>query len=200
MRHDMPGITGRVRRGLPLRARKSATLPHVNGMCTDSISRLGAARKREEASLFGRLLRCSGVVALMGALCACSPKTYVPELATGAYPSNLHTTDVADIQVFRRGTELEIVNSTAHSHANFDLWVNQRYVKRVELLPAGETIRVSLWDFFDEYGQRFYAGGLFRTYPATPVRLVEIQVGDEQLMLGLISIRAEEIRTIERQY
>ena len=44
------------------------------------------------------------------------------------------------------------------------------------------------------YGDRFYAGGFFRTREAQVVRLVEIQRGEDQPMVGLVAIRSEEIR------
>jgi hypothetical protein len=132
-------------------------------------------------------------------LCACTPKTYVPELATRPYPLEQHTTATVDIQCFRRGTELEIVNATARSYENFDLWINQRYVHGIKSMPAGATVRVSLWDFADVYGRRFYAGGFFRSYPAEPVRLAEIQIAEDQPLVGLIAVRSEVIKTAVRQ-
>jgi hypothetical protein len=97
------------------------------------------------------------------------------------------------MQVFRDFTEIEIVNTTAHSYSDVDVWVNQRYVSHVDAIPAGQSITLSLWDFKDEYGNRFYAGGFFRTYTATPVRMVEIQTSAEAPLIGLVAIRAEEI-------
>jgi hypothetical protein len=124
----------------------------------------------------------------------CARKTYDPVWATRPYPDNLHTTKgVADMQVFRDDTDIQIVNTTATSYQHVDLWVNQRYVAHVESLPAGQTVTLSLWDFKDEYGNLFYAGGFFRTYPATPVRLVEIQTAPEQPLIGLVTIRREDI-------
>ena len=123
----------------------------------------------------------------------CARTTYNPEWATRPYPHELHRTQTVDMQVFRRDTGIEIVNSTARSYNDFDLWINQRYVRHVEALPAGGTIRLSLWEFHDEIGDAFYAGGFFRTYEPTPVRLVEIQPGAGQPMIGLITIRKEEI-------
>jgi hypothetical protein len=128
---------------------------------------------------------------------------YDPALATRPYPRELHAVKTVDMQVFRRDTDIEIVNATPQSYSNFDLWINQRYVKHVESLPAGESITLSLWDFFDEHGDRFNAGGFFRAFEPTPVRLVQIQPqtsADENsgsdgggAMVGLISIRREEI-------
>jgi hypothetical protein len=129
----------------------------------------------------------------------CTRKTYDPAWATQPYPTELHTTTTADMQVFRKGTDLQIVNSTAHSYSEFDLWINQRYVRHVDSLPAGESVTLSLWDFKDEYGDRFYAGGFFRTREAQVVRLVEIQRGEGQPLLGLIAIRSEEVRVKPEQ-
>ena len=127
----------------------------------------------------------------------CTQHRSDPSLATRAYPASLHEPRSIDIQVFRDGTDIEIVNSTARSYQNFDLWINQRYVRRVESLAAGQTIRLSLWDFRDELGDVINAGGLFRTDEPTPVRLVEIQVDDAQPMVGLISIPSEEPRDVQ---
>ena len=132
-------------------------------------------------------------------LCSCSPKINVPQLATRPYPYALHNTNVVDIQCFRRGTDLEIVNATAQSFEKFSLWINQRYVHEVPSMPAGATVRVSLWDFVDQYGRRFYAGGFFRSYPAEPVRLAEIQTAEDKPLIGLIAIRTEPVTTIKRE-
>lgn len=142
----------------------------------------------QNASLI--LLVASGAWAFAG----CARKTYDPAWATRPYPENLHSTkQVADMQVFRNDTDIEIVNSTARSYTNIDVWVNQRYVAHVDAIPAGQTVTLSLWDFKDEYGNLFYAGGFFRTYTATPVRLVEIQTAAEAPMIGLVAIRREDI-------
>ena len=131
------------------------------------------------------------VVLLGSAVTGCTQQRYFPERATRPYPGELHTTNTVDIQVFRDGPTLEIVNSTAKSYRDFDLWVNQRYVKHIELLQSGETMRVSLRDFYDKYGEVIAAGGFFRSVEAMPVRLVEIQRGAEQPMIGLITIPGE---------
>lgn len=123
----------------------------------------------------------------------CARKTYDPTWATRPYPHDLHRAVVVDMQVFRRDTDIEIVNSTARSYTDFDLWINQRYVRHVDSLPAGGSIKLSLWEFHDDLGDAFYAGGFFRSYEPTPVRLVEIQPRSDQPMVGLVTIRKEEI-------
>lgn len=159
----------------------------VTAMCT-ALRRFVASSLRRFA-----FLTC------MLTLASCTPTIYAPDLATRPYPIEQHTTNTADIQCFRRGTDMEIVNSTARSYADFDLWINQRYTCRMASLPAGATRRISLWDFVDQHGLRFYAGGVFRSYPAEPMRLVEIQTAADQPLIGLIAIRSESVVTVERQ-
>ena len=118
---------------------------------------------------------------------------YDPDLATRPYPRDLHTTETVDIQVFRDDQAIELVNATARSYRDCDLWINQRYMRHVDALLAGQTVRLSLWDFYDERGDRFNAGGFFRTVEAERVRLVEIQPRENLPMVGLITIRAEEV-------
>ena len=139
-----------------------------------------------------RIPLAAALVALTVLTAGCARERYVPSRATRPYPYELHRTETADIHVFREGTNLEIFNSTANSFEDFDLWVNQRFVRRIDSLPAGGNVRVELWGFVDEYGELFNAGGFFRTRPPTPVRLVEIQEGEDTPLLGLITIRAPE--------
>jgi hypothetical protein len=131
--------------------------------------------------------------ALFFAPLGCASRRYDPALATRPYPRDLHQDHVVDVQVFRDDTRIEITNSTARSYHDFDLWINQRYVRRVESLEAGQMIRLSLWDFFDQWGQSMIAGGLWRTVPPTPVMLVEIQVDDQQPLTGLVAVRTDPI-------
>jgi len=132
-----------------------------------------------------------GVTLAAGVLPGCARQRYFPQQATRPYPVDLHTTDTVDIQVFRDGPTLEIVNSTARTYRDFDLWVNQRYVKHVDEMRAGETLRLSLWEFHDKYGEVIAAGGFFRTVEAMPVRMVEIQPAPDEPMVGLITIPGE---------
>jgi hypothetical protein len=122
----------------------------------------------------------------------CARQTGNPALATRPYPMQLHRAESIDIQVFRKGPTLEVVNTTPYSYRDFDLWVNQRFVRHVKSLPAGETVHLSLRGFYDELGEPFRAGGFFRTEAPMPVRLVEMQFSEEEPMIGLITIRAEK--------
>ena len=121
----------------------------------------------------------------------CHDIRFDPARATPSYPHHLHQANSVNIQVFREDTSIELVNATTHAYTDFDLWINQRYTSRIESLPAGATVRLSLWDFYDERGESLNAGGFFRSDEPTPVRLVEIQTGDDQPLVGLITIRTE---------
>ncbi|MCP3906117.1 MAG: hypothetical protein GY715_21040 [Planctomycetes bacterium] len=138
-------------------------------------------------------------------LAGCATTTVNPARATPPYPEHLHLDEVTvfasgpvrapravDMQAFRDGQHIEIVNSTARSYRDFDLWINQRYMRHVKALPAGDTLRLHLGSFYDERGEQLNAGGFFATRTPTPVRLVQIQVDDTQSLIGLITIRAED--------
>lgn len=123
----------------------------------------------------------------------CASRTYYPDRATVPYPYHLHTAQSIDVQVFRDGTNMELVNGTGRSFTDFDLWVNQRWVRRVQSLPAGGRLRLSLWDFYDERGETMEAGGIWRTRGETPLRLVQIQLDDQTPLIGLVTVRDEPL-------
>lgn len=123
----------------------------------------------------------------------CTSRGYYPDRATAPYPYHLHTPESIDVQVFRDGTNMELVNGTGRAFADFDLWVNQRWVRRVESLPAGGRLRLSLWDFYDERGETMEAGGMWRTRGETPLRLVQIQLDDHTPLIGLVTVRDEPL-------
>lgn len=114
--------------------------------------------------------------------------TYHKDKATRYYPRDLHRPESVDIEVFRDGTAIQIVNSTPVSYYDFDLWVNQRFTSHLEMLSAGQTINVSLWDFYDVRGERFSAGGFWQTTPPMPVRMVELQDSETEPMVGLVMV------------
>jgi hypothetical protein len=134
------------------------------------------------------ILMVVGPVAGVG----CMPAAFDASRATRDYPTELHRPDSVDVQVFRHNTEIELVNATAISYRNFDLWLNQRFVRPVEALPAGESITLSLWNFYDVRGEVFRAGGFFRTEAPTTLRLVQIEPGDGAPLVGLIAIREDD--------
>ena len=118
----------------------------------------------------------------------CGHTMYDPNRATRAYPFDLHENDTVDIQVFRKGPTLDIVNSTPVAYRDVDIWINQRFTRHLDVLPAGATIQLSLWEFWDLRGDRLSGGGFWRTEEETPVRLVELQLNEDAPMVGLVAI------------
>lgn len=131
-------------------------------------------------------------VLLLGPLGACTPQKYDPSLAMPTFPETLSQPESIDVQVFRENTNIEIVNTSPRSYRDVIVWLNRRYGRRVDEIIAGETVRLSLWEFRDRLGEVFRAGGIFATEEPTPLRIVQIQLDDTQPMIGLITIRAED--------
>lgn len=132
-------------------------------------------------------------VAALGLLAGgCERVKFDASRATGSYPEHLHRAESIDVQVFRKGPTMEIVNSTPRSYRDFTVWINQRYARNVSSMAAGETLKLSLWDFWDELGDRFSAGGFWRTEAPTPLSLVELQVADDQPLIGLVTIASAQ--------
>ena len=80
----------------------------------------------------------------------CNFPNFDPKLATRPYPFELHTTDVVPIQVFRDGTDIEIVNSTDRTWTEATVWVNQRYAVLLESLKPGQRVSIDLFSFRDD--------------------------------------------------
>lgn len=106
-----------------------------------------------------------------------------------AYPYSAAILDPIEVMVYRTGARVELVNHTVRSFDGFDLWLNERYLKRVPGLQAGQTVTMSLHEFVDEYGEPFRAGGLLATRKSEPLSKAEIET-DEGL-IGLLVVPLE---------
>jgi len=142
-----------------------------------------AAMRREVSLIF-----LAGTAALLS---ACEAIRYEPTKATRAYPFNLPQARTAAVQVFNDGEAMLIVNATVESWQNIDLWLNQRYMLHLDRIDAGQTLRLSLGDFWDVRGEGPFPGGLLRYYPPTPIRLVQIQSSADAPLVGFVSIPTE---------
>jgi len=122
----------------------------------------------------------------------CQSMPYDPERATDPYPRQLHNAAApVDIQVFRVGERLRVVNATTTDYGDLRLWLNQRYVRDVDAIPAGTIVDFPLRDFWDVWGGRPNPGGIFRRFEPTPIRMAQLQLDDESPLVGLIVVRAE---------
>ena len=111
-----------------------------------------------------------------------------PPLAGPSYPMELHKPNSIPIQVIREQEHIDIINSTANAFESPVLWINQRYSVQLPTINAGETLRVNLWSLRDVYGEEMNAGGIWRTGDPTPVVIAELQVSEDEPLIGLIVI------------
>ena len=141
-----------------------------------------------------RLDRCFLPMCL-GALAACRLAPYEPEKATRAYPSDLKQESVVQVQVVPGPHSIQLVNATATSYRDFDLWLNQRYVTHIQALESGQTLDVPLNTLWDERGETPFTGGWFRYYQPTPIVLVQMQTSEKGPLIGLVCTLPEIVRT-----
>ena len=105
--------------------------------------------------------------------------------------TKLSTAQGPEIQVFNDGDAMLVVNATVESWSNADIWLNQRYLHRIERLGSGQTLRIPLGEFWDARGEGPFPGGLLRYYPPTPIRLVQIQTAPDKPLVGFKAIPTE---------
>jgi len=139
------------------------------------------------ARSMARIVAGTLVIALVIGLAGCA-MPYDPAAAREPYPRTLPRAETLDIQVFREGASAVVVNATTQSFQDFDLWLNQRFVRSIPALEAGRTIRIGLAGFIDENGEAFEPGGFLRTEPPMTIWLAEIQEAPEAPMIGLVTI------------
>jgi hypothetical protein len=123
---------------------------------------------------------------------ACYRPDFDPSKARAAYPYDLHSATTIPVEVFRDGTTITIMNSTAGGWVDATVWINQRFSAPISGLAAGQMIEMNLVDFRDNIGESFPAGGLWATRRSMPVRLVELQANTDGPLVGLIAIRQNE--------
>lgn len=116
-----------------------------------------------------------------------------PTLASGGgveYPERPQATTL-NIQVVRDGTVIRLTNTTARAFGPSRLWINRWYSRPIDKFDVGQTLELSLWDFRDQYGEPFEAGGFFAVRKPYRLSQAQLDTGDE--LLGLIVVaRAEE--------
>jgi hypothetical protein len=131
-------------------------------------------------------------LAIILLLTACQNPSGNPALASAPYPMNLHISNSVPIQVIRDGEFVKIVNSTADDYNSATLWVNQRYSCKLSPLPAGNTMRLNLWTLRDSFGEKFNAGGIWRTDDPTVLIIAELQIADDAPLVGLVVIGKQD--------
>ena len=123
----------------------------------------------------------------------CHRPDFDPAQARAPYPRDLHSTDTVGVEVFRDHTRIEIVNATATTWGPSTIWLNQRYSATIGGLAAGQSIWMDLVGFRDNIGERYPAGGTWSTQKTVPVRLVELQPGAGEPLVGFVAIRGGQV-------
>ncbi len=144
---------------------------------------------------FLKKLQWSAAMTLvLGMVASCTIVPYEPQKATRPYPFELSQGSVVQIQVIPQSDALRIINSTAISYKDFDLWLNQRYVVHMPELLAGQTVLVPLDSMWDQSGGTPFSGGLLRYFQPTPLVLVQIQADEKSPLIGLVPTLPETVR------
>jgi len=91
-----------------------------------------------------------------------------------------------DIQIVRDETIIRMTNTTVKPFVNARMWVNRWYSKPIEKFDVGQTLELSLWDFRDEHGEAFEAGGFFATRKPDRLVLAQLEVGEE--LFGMVVV------------
>ncbi len=139
----------------------------------------------------GRVAVCAFVVC-----CAVMPgcRLFDDGVVEGAgvlYPSGKEQLATADVQVTRDVTTIEMTNTSARSFERGRLWLNSYFSREIDGFGVGETLRLDLYDFVDEYGERFRAGGFFATDPPEDLVLVQYEEAGSTGLIGFVVVRGE---------
>lgn len=127
---------------------------------------------------------CVPVVCVGG--CSTGPN---PDLAGPGYPAVVQG-EMLDVQVVREETVIRLTNTTVRPYKDARLWVNRWYSLPIPMFDVGQTLELSLWDFRDEHGEAFEAGGFFAT--RKPERLVQAQLEAGEKVYGLVVVARGE--------
>lgn len=131
---------------------------------------------------------------LLAAPTACRLAPYEPGKATRAYPADLTQGSVVQVQAIPQEKSVQLVNATAASFRDFDLWMNRRYMTHVAALESGQTLDIPLDQFWDERGETPNTGGWFRFYVPTRVVLMQMQTDEKSPLVGLVCTLPERVR------
>lgn len=149
-----------------------------------------AHRRRHTVLSAGFLCALCALCASVASLPGCSSTPDTVEYAK-AYPREVLRGRTLDIQVFRENQEIEFTNTTAHAYPAGTLWLNGRFSRPLDTLAVGQTIKLPLREFRDEYSEPFRAGGFFAK--ERPDRLVLAQLettgsDGNPVMLGFVVV------------
>ncbi len=140
------------------------------------------------------------LLAMAAALAGCNAlPTGLADKPVGAYdrpfPVELGQAEAIDVQVIRGPeTTITLTNTTARTFGPSTLWLNARFGRPIEGFAPGQTLSLNLYDFRDEFGEKFRGGGFFAT--KQPEQLMHAQletlVDGETAVLGLVVVGEDQ--------
>jgi len=117
------------------------------------------------------------LAALAGCHTAARVDTGLPDYAQRFGFQNTGSDEVLNVQAIRRVNEITITNTSTIDFGPTLLWANARFSNELPRLQPGETVTLDLFDFRDQYGTPFRAGGFFAA--ERPDALVMMQIEGE---------------------
>jgi hypothetical protein len=152
----------------------------------------GSARRAPAAALV-----CAAAF-LTAAVVGCSAGPQ-PVTSLRVYPKDAVQTSVIDIQAFRSSKHIELTNTSGRAIGPSILWLNAQYCRAIDGIPVGQSLKLPLIEFRDEFNDAFRGGGFFA--PERPERLVLAQIetpgpdalaqGQKPEFIGLVVVGGE---------
>lgn len=150
-------------------------------------------RSKQGLSRIARGRTAAAVLAGAAAMATGCAHRADPNLASGGgleYPERPQAATL-NVQVVRDETVIRMTNTTARAFGPSRLWINRWYSRPIDKFDVGQTLELSLWDFRDQFGEPFEAGGFFAVRKPYRLSQAQLDTGDE--LLGLVVVaRGEE--------
>ncbi len=110
------------------------------------------------------------------------------------YPA-IKQSQTLNIQVFRTTKHLELTNTSARAFGPSTLWLNARFSRPIDGLGVGQSLKLPLEEFRDEYSDVFRGGGFFSTEAPERLVLAQIETASADAkadLVGLIVVKGED--------
>ncbi|RNC80482.1 MAG: hypothetical protein ED559_01325 [Phycisphaera sp.] len=97
-----------------------------------------------------------------------------------SYPEGLRKLEPSNIQLYRSGKTVYLSNTTATNFGPSTIWLNQWFKRDIDGFAIGETLKLGLSGFYDEFGDEFRGGGFFAARAPDLIVLAELEIETER--------------------
>lgn len=122
------------------------------------------------------------IAALTGLMAGCSSDA--PVEYARSFPGALDRVAPVDAQAVVIEQEMLITNTTARAMPAGTIWINEWYSRPFDGLAIGETVRLPLTSFRDEFSEAFRAGGFWAT--KAPDWVVSVLLESDESLTPLV--------------